>query len=155
MDTAHHGSSAGSADWMLVGIERLRLMVPRERVRAVHPCSATWLESADRQAPTWPADTGACPVLVLDEWLRPVPERLSTARHIVLLEAPGRVLALACERAETIERAEPPAFHRLPPCMGGGAGGPVSLALMADGTVASVMESAGLEALAAEAAPRG
>lgn len=155
MDTAHHGSSSASGDWMLVGIARLRLMVPRERVRAVHPCSATWLESADRQAPTWPADTGDCPVLVLDEWLRPAPERLPTARQILLLESAGRVLALACERAETIEPAEPPAFHRLPVCMGAGAGGPVSLALMADGTVASVMETAALEALAAERAARG
>ena len=155
MDTAHHASSSSAGDWMLVGIERLRLMVPRDRVRAVHPCSATWLESADRQAPTWPADTGNCPVLVLDEWLRPAPERLATARQILLLEAAGRVLGLACERAETIERAEPPAFHRLPPCMAAGARGPVSLALLADGAVASVMEAAALEALAAEGAAHG
>lgn len=155
MDTAQHASSSAAGDWMLVGIERLRLMVPRERVRAVHPCSATWLESADRQAPTWPADTGNCPVLVLDEWLRPAPERLPAARQILLLETAGRVLALACERAETIERSEPPAFHRLPACMAAGPDGPVSLALMADATVASVMETAALDALAAEGAPHG
>lgn len=155
MDAAHYGSGSPAGDWMLVGIERLRLMVPRERVRAVHPCSATWLESADRKAPTWPADTGNCPVLVLDEWLRPAPERLPTARQILLLEVAGRVLALACERAETIEGAEPPAFHRLPACMSAGAGAPVSLALMADGTVASVMEASALEALVAEGAAHG
>ena len=155
MDAATREAGPGAGDWTLVSLDRLRMLVPRERVRAVQPCTATWLESADPDNPTWPADTGDCPVLVLDEFLRPAPQRLSAARQILLLAAGGRTVALACEGTEAMDRAEPPAIHRLPVCMAGNSAAPASLAVMADGTVASVMESTALDALAGGAAAHG
>ena len=146
------GGAAEAPEWTQLTLGRLRLVLPRQQIRAVHSCSASWIESADRAAPTWPlADRRQCRVLVLDERLKPSPGRLAAARQMVLLDTGQAVLGIACESVARIESSSPPALFRLPPSLARPGCPVTSLAVTGDGEVAMVTDGPSLARFASAA----